>query len=133
MATTSSFEVATDEQTDTVDVTDRVAASIPNDVGTGICTVFVQHTTAGISVNENESRLRDDTEDFFEELVPDEGHRHDQLDGNADSHLRATLVGASESIPIEDGDLEIGRWQSILLLEFDGPRTREVTVTVVGE
>ncbi|GAA0675362.1 secondary thiamine-phosphate synthase enzyme YjbQ [Natronoarchaeum mannanilyticum] len=133
MATTSSFEVATDRRTDTVDVTDRVAGAIPDGLETGVCSVFVRHTTAGISVNENESRLRDDTEDFFEELVPDEGHRHDQLDGNADSHLRATLVGASESIPVEDGDLSLGRWQSILLLEFDGPRTREVTVTVVGE
>jgi len=133
MATTSSFDVSTDERTDTVDVTDRVAASIPDGVEAGVCSVFVRHTTAGISVNENESRLRDDTEDFLGDLVPDEGHRHDQLDGNADSHLRATLVGASESIPVEDGDLALGRWQSVLLLEFDGPRTREVTVTVVGE
>lgn len=133
MATTSSFDVSTDERTDTVDVTGRVAAAIPDDVETGVCSVFVRHTTAGISVNENESRLRDDTEEFFQELVPDEGHRHDQLDGNSDSHLRATLIGASESIPIEDGELALGRWQSVLLLEFDGPRTREVTVTVVGE
>lgn len=129
----STFSVETDEHTDTIDVTDRVAAAIPDDVETGICSVFVRHTTAGICVNENESRLRDDTEDFFEAIVPDEGHRHDQLDDNADSHLRATLVGASESIPVENGDLALGRWQSVLLLEFDGPRSREVTVTVAGE
>lgn len=133
MATTTSFEVSTDERTDTVDVTDRVAASVPDDAETGVCSVFVRHTTAGISINENESRLRADTEDFLDELVPDEGHRHDRLDDNADSHLRATLVGASESIPVEDGELALGRWQSVLLLEFDGPRTREVSVTVVGE
>jgi len=127
------FTVSTEDRIDTVDVTDRVAEAVPDGVETGVCSVFVRHTTAGISVNENESRLRGDTEDFFEDLVPDDGHRHDQLDGNADSHLRATLVGASESIPVEDGELALGRWQSVLLCEFDGPRTREVTVTVVGE
>lgn len=133
MATTTSFDVSTDDRTDTVDVTDRVAGAVPDGVETGVCSVFVRHTTAGISVNENESRLREDAEEFFQDLVPDEGHRHDRLDGNADSHLRATLVGASESIPVEDGALALGRWQSVLLLEFDGPRTREVTATVVGE
>ncbi|SNZ05004.1 secondary thiamine-phosphate synthase enzyme [Natronoarchaeum philippinense] len=133
MASSTTFSVRTGDRTDTVDVTDRVAAAVPDSTETGVCTVFVRHTTAGICINENESRLRADTEDFLRDLVPDEGHRHDQLDGNADSHLRATLIGASESVPIEDGDLALGRWQSVLLLEFDGPRTREVTVTVVGE
>lgn len=127
------FSVSTDERLDTVDVTDSVADAVPDGVEEGICTVFVEHTTAAICINEDEPRLREDTEAFLSDLVPGEGHRHDQLDGNADSHLRATLLGPSETIPVADGELATGTWQSVLLLEFDGPRTRDVTVTVVGE
>ncbi|MFW6164308.1 MAG: secondary thiamine-phosphate synthase enzyme YjbQ [Planctomycetota bacterium] len=103
------------------------------DVETGLCTVFVEHTTAAIGVNENERRLRADTEAFLSELVPDSGHRHDELDDNADAHLRATLVGPGETIPVRDGRLALGTWQSILLYDFDGPRRRMVSVTVVEE
>lgn len=127
----SRFEVQTDARTEVVDVTDEVRAAVPDDV-TGVCTVFVRHTTAGIVINENETRLVGDIEDFLDDLVPDEGHAHDALDGNADSHLRATLVGSDVSIPVEDGDLALGTWQSVLFVECDGPRTREVVVQVVG-
>ncbi|WP_135820805.1 secondary thiamine-phosphate synthase enzyme YjbQ [Halostella litorea] len=123
------FTVDTDERLTTVDVTDRVAAAVPDDAD-GVCTAFVRHTTAALVVQENESRLRDDVEDFLADLVPDEGHAHDALDGNADSHLRATLLGPSVSVPVADGDLELGTWQSVLLVECDGPRSREVAVAV---
>lgn len=127
------FPVETDTRLTTVDVTDRVAEAVPDDLESGTCTAFVQHTTAGLVVQENEPRLRDDLESFLGDLVPDEGHAHDQLDGNADSHLRATLVGPDVTIPVENGDLALGTWQSILLVECDGPRTRTVSVTTVGE
>lgn len=126
------FDVATDERLTTVDVTDRVRSAIPEDCEEGICTVFVQHTTAALVVQENESRLRGDLESFLSGLVPDEGHAHDELDGNADSHLRATLLGPSATVPIADGELALGRWQSIFLVECDGPRTRTVSVTVTS-
>ena len=126
------FTVETDERLTTVDVTDRVAAAVPEGAD-GVCTAFVRHTTAALVVQENESRLREDVEGFLAELVPDEGHRHDQLDGNADSHLRATLLGPDVTVPVAEGDLELGTWQSVLLVECDGPRTREVSVSVAGE
>ena len=125
--------VDTDARLTTVDVTDRIADAVPDDLATGIATAFVRHTTAGLIVQENEPRLRGDIESFLEELVPDEGHAHDQLDGNADSHLRATLLGPDVTIPVEDGELALGTWQSVLLVECDGPRTRTITVTTVGE
>lgn len=128
----TTFTVDTDARLTTVDVTDRIAAAVPDDLESGTCTAFVEHTTAGLVVQENERRLRADLEDFLAELVPDEGHAHDQLDGNADSHLRATLVGPDATIPVADGDLALGTWQSVLLLECDGPRTRTVSVTTVG-
>ncbi|MDJ1433517.1 secondary thiamine-phosphate synthase enzyme YjbQ [Halostagnicola sp. A-GB9-2] len=125
------FSLETDRRLTTVDLTDRVANAVPDDVEQGLCTVFVRHTTAGVLLQENETRLRRDLEAFFADLVPDEGHAHDQLDGNADAHLRASIVGPSVTIPIESGSLSTGRWQSVLLAEFDGPRTRTVTVTTV--
>lgn len=80
-------------------------------------------------MNEAERRLLGDFETALSELVADEGWAHDQLDGNADSHIRAMLVGPSETVPVDAGELQLGTWQSILLVECDGPRTRTVQVT----
>ncbi|WP_255191465.1 secondary thiamine-phosphate synthase enzyme YjbQ [Natronobeatus ordinarius] len=124
------FTVDTEARLTTVDVTDRVSSAVPDDLESGLLTAFVEHTTAALVVQENEPRLRGDLENFLSDLVPDEGHAHDELDGNADSHLRATLLGPSVTIPVEDGALATGTWQSILLVECDGPRTRRVSVTV---
>jgi secondary thiamine-phosphate synthase enzyme len=122
-----SFNVETETQTEVVDITDSVRSAVP-DNATGVCTVFVRHTTGGVVVNEEETNLIGDIEDFLGEVVPDDGHAHDTLDGNADSHLRAALVGSDVSVPVEDGEPALGRWQSILFVECDGPRTREVVV-----
>jgi secondary thiamine-phosphate synthase enzyme len=121
------FTVDTDASLTVTDVTDRVAAALPDDAA-GTATVFVRHTTAGLLVNEAEPRLLADVESFLADAVADEGWRHDELDGNADSHLRAALTATSVVVPIEDGDLDLGRWQSILFVECDGPRTRTVEV-----
>ena len=123
----ASFEVSTDRRLQVLDVTDRVADALPADA-TGTCTVFVRHTTCGVVVNEAEPRLLGDVETFLRETVPDEGWAHDELDGNADSHLRSLLLGPSETLPVTDGSLDLGRWQSVLLVECDGPRTRTVEV-----
>lgn len=121
------FTVATEERLTAVDVTDRVEAALPDDAS-GTATVFVEHTTAGVAVNEAESRLLSDFERALSDLVPDEGWAHDRIDDNADSHVRALLVGASETVPVEEGALALGTWQSVLLVECDGPRTRTVRV-----
>jgi len=125
------FQVETDRRTQVLDVTERVEAALP-DGATGTATVFVRHTTAGVRVNEAESRLLGDVESFLEGAVDDDGWDHDRLDGNADSHLRALLVGASETVPVVDGSLELGTWQSVLLVECDGPRTRTLEVRLPG-
>jgi secondary thiamine-phosphate synthase enzyme len=90
--------------------------------------VFVEHTTAGLSVNEAEPRLLGDIERALTELVPESGWDHDEIDDNADAHLRSMLLGRDVTIPVADGTLGLGTWQSILLVECDGPRTRTVTV-----
>ncbi len=123
------ISVETNGPTAVHDVTDRIEAAIPADAD-GLVTVFVRHTTAGVVVNEPESRLLEDLETFLEDLVPDEGWQHDRLDGNADAHLRATLLGESVTVPVSAGELDLGRWQAVLLVECDGPRTRSIDVLV---
>ena len=124
-----SLTVETDSRTECIDITDRLAATLPDDAD-GVCTVFSHHTTMGVVVNEAESRLLDDLATALDDLVADDGWQHDQIDDNADSHVRAMLVGESVTVPVVDGDLQLGRWQSILAVECDGPRSRTVTVRV---
>lgn len=122
-----SFEIRSDEQIEVLDVTDRVANELPADAD-GTCTVFVEHTTAGVCLNEAEPRLVDDIEEFVGTLSPAEGWRHDELDDNADAHLRSMLLGRSVTVPVSDGRPDLGTWQSVLFVECDGPRTRSVRV-----
>ncbi len=123
----ATFTLGTDDRLTVVDITDRVEESIPTEAD-GTATVFVQHTTAGITVNEAESRLLGDFEAALGKFVPDDGWAHDEIDDNADAHVRAMLVGASETLPVENGSLALGTWQSVLFVECDGPRTRTVRV-----
>jgi len=123
----ATFEVSTDERLEVRDVTAQVANALgPN--ATGTVTVFVEHTTAAVTINEGESRLLSDFETALDDLVPDSGWAHDTIDDNADSHVRSMLVGPSVTVPVADGSLQLGTWQSILFVECDGPRTRTVQV-----
>jgi secondary thiamine-phosphate synthase enzyme len=121
------FEITTDDRLQAIDITDRVVNALPDDAD-GAVTVRSRHTTAGVVVNEAERRLMTDIETFLADVVPDEGWHHDEIDDNADSHLRALLCGGSETLPVHEGALDLGTWQSVLLVECDGPRTRTVEV-----
>lgn len=123
------FELSTEKRLELRDVTDRVASHVPVDAD-GTVTVTVRHTTAALTINEAESRLLTDFETALSELVPDTGWEHDTIDDNADSHIRAMLVGPSVTVPVVDGELQLGTWQSILFVECDGPRQRTVSVVV---
>lgn len=119
--------VRTEDRHSLREVTDQLRPAIP-DGASGPCTVFVQHTTAGITVNEAEDRLLGDLGDALAALVPDEGWAHDRIDDNADAHVRAMLVGPSVTVPVADGAFALGTWQSLLLVECDGPRERTICV-----
>jgi secondary thiamine-phosphate synthase enzyme len=128
MATVS---ISTNARSEVLDVTDEITKAIPDDAD-GIATIFVRHTTAAVTVNEAESRLLEDLSDALDGLVPDAGWAHDEIDDNADGHVRATLVGPSVTVPVSNGRPEMGTWQSILLVECDGPRTRTIQVRTTG-
>lgn len=104
---------------------------------TGVCVISVQHTTCGLTLNEDESGLVSDFERVAQELLSplakSRPFAHDRIDDNTMAHLTATLVGNSLTVPIRAGSLNLGTWQSVLLLEGDGPRTRHLDVTVIGE
>ena len=122
------FEVSTGERVEVIDVTRRVDEALPDDAD-GTATVFVPHTTAGVTINEAESGLFGDVETALARLVPeDDDYAHDRIDDNADAHLRSMLVGSSVTVPVADGSPELGTWQSVLFVECDGPRTRRVRV-----
>ncbi|MES3516844.1 MAG: secondary thiamine-phosphate synthase enzyme YjbQ [Natronomonas sp.] len=121
------FTVETESRTEVRDITERVEAAVASSDGE-TATVFVRHTTAGVTVNEAEVRLLEDFELFLERLVPSDGWAHDEIDDNADSHMRAMLLGSSVTVPVSDGVLDLGTWGSVLLVECDGPRRRTVDV-----
>lgn len=123
----ATFDIETDSRLTVVDVTSAVESAIDGNP-TGTVTVFTEHTTAGITVNEAESRLLEDFETALSGLVDDGGWQHDRIDDNADAHIRSMLVGPSVPIPVEAGELQLGTWQSVLFVECDGPRTRTVRV-----
>ncbi len=100
----------------------------------GLMNIFAKHSTAGIVINENESGLVKDFQNAIESLIPTgKGYLHDRIDNNADSHIRAFFIGSSESIPVENGHLSLGTWQSVFFVELDGPRNRKFIVTVISD
>ncbi|MEA5387933.1 secondary thiamine-phosphate synthase enzyme YjbQ [Haloarculaceae archaeon H-GB11] len=124
------IDIQTNDRVEVRDVTDEVSDAVPSDVEDGVCTVFVPHTTAGVVVNEAESGLLGDVERKLQDIAPQgDSYAHDTIDGNADAHLRTMLLGNSVTVPVENGDLALGTWQSVLFVECDGPRTRSLTVT----
>ena len=117
------------------DITDRIAGIVADSgVTTGLCAIYAQGATAAIMIQENwDESVQNDVVTLLRQLAPQGIWEHDRQDGNADSHLKAGLVGPSETIPIIDGRLGLSTWQSIFFCEFDGPRReRSVVVTVLA-
>jgi len=128
------LHVKTSRRTEWVKITSEVNRCVAaSRVSSGICHLYVPHTTAGVTINEGDDPdVALDTEAAFDRMVPrDAGYKH--YEGNSDSHIKASLVGCSQSVWIEDGRLRLGRWQAIFFCEFDGPRNREVHVKIVPD
>ena len=128
------MRIETSKKTETIDVTERVAEKVEESkIRDGICVVTVAHTTAAIFVNENaDPDVQRDLLATLARIVPDSGdYRH--AEGNAPAHIRSVLVGGAVTLAVRDGELDLGRWQGIYFAEFAGPRTRNATVTVMGD
>ena len=113
-----------------IDITSEVEKHIPKDGG-GICVLFTQHTTCGLTVNENaDPDVQSDMLGFLNRLIPQDEPHFKHGEQNSDAHIKSSLVGSSVTVPFEKGKLLLGRWQGIYLCEFDGPRERKVLVSV---
>ena len=119
-----------------VDITPYINEKIKkSQIYSGIINVFTKHTTSAIIINENEKGLQTDIFNILYDLIPDGiRYSHDMIDHNAGSHLRSLFLGPSETIPIYEGSLDLGRWQSVFFIELDGPRSiRQVDLTIMGD
>ncbi|MEW6008270.1 MAG: secondary thiamine-phosphate synthase enzyme YjbQ [Candidatus Omnitrophota bacterium] len=122
----------TTKRNELVDITERIQEIVQkNKVKNGLCIVFCPHTTAGLSINENaDPSVRRDIINSLEKIVPEEAS-YSHTEGNADSHVKSSLVGQSLNIFVEDGKLLLGTWQGIYFCEFDGPRSRQIWIKTI--
>jgi len=128
------LRVKTNRRTQLVDITREVENAVrESDVKSGVCYVYVPHTTAGVAINEHaDPGVASDVEGIFDRLIPHKGP-YQHAEGNTDSHMKAILAGTSQTIFIENGKLALGTWQGIFLCEFDGPRHRTVLVKIATD
>ena len=125
--------VKTHDRTELIDITTDVQARVAAiGLTRGLCVVYVPHTTAGVTINENaDPDVVRDVLDELNKIIPfDDNYRH--VEGNSAAHIKSSLVGASLQVPVEDGRPVLGTWQAIFFCEFDGPRSRRAYVQVVG-
>jgi secondary thiamine-phosphate synthase enzyme len=128
------IKVRSREREQLVEFTDEVRHKLTaSGAREGVCVLYVQHTTAGLTINENaDPDVPRDMLHALRTLIPQHGMDFHHGEQNSDAHIKATLVGTSLTIPFHDGELLLGRWQGIFLCEFDGARERQVIMTVVS-
>jgi len=126
------FQVKTTRQLQVIDITPRIREIVARDgLEEGLCCVFVPHATAAVAINENaDPQIGEDLQEALAKAVPQGIWCHDRIDNNAAAHIKAAILGPSETVPVTRGQLLLGTWQSIMLLEFDGPRERRVVVQI---
>ena len=127
------FHISTSDRRQIVDITSEVQQAVgESGCPEGLVCVTTPHCTCTVYVNENESGLVADTLELIGKLTAGESWWHDRIDDNAAAHLAASVLGNSVCLPVSGGQVELGTWQRIMLVELDGPRDRRVTLTVVA-
>ena len=126
------FFVKTKRKFQVIDITANIQEIVERAVvAEGLCCVFVPHATAAVAINENaDPNIGEDLQEALAKLIPEGVWRHDRIDDNAAAHIKAAIVGPSETVPLRNGELLLGTWQSLMLVEFDGPRERKVLVQI---
>ena len=126
------FEIRTNGHTEMQDITARIQQVVTDSrVKDGVCIVFVPHTTAAVTINENADPdvVRDFTMEINKIVPWEDGYHH--MEGNSAAHLKSSMIGFSEHIMIEEGKLQLGIWQGIYFCEYDGPRSRKVKIKII--
>ena len=127
------LKIQSNEREEMIEITSEVEALLrESQIKEGVCILFTQHTTCGLTINENaDPHVKSDMLGFLRALVPQfyEGFRHSEQ--NSDAHIKSSLVGSSVTVPFQNGKLFLGRWQAIYLCEFDGARERSVLIKII--
>lgn len=128
------IQIKSSKRAEFLDITARVQTVVKkNGITHGVCYVFVPHTTAGVTINENaDPNVIRDIIGGLDKMVPLEDN-YTHAEGNSSAHIKSSLMGCSQQVLIEDGRLALGTWQSLFFCEFDGPRDRKVWVKLTGE
>jgi secondary thiamine-phosphate synthase enzyme len=128
------LHISTGSQTELIDITDKIQSVLSESkIQSGICQVFIPHTTAGITINENaDPSVKRDILKELNKVIPfDDNYHHSE--GNSAAHIKSSITGISLSILVEDNRLQLGTWQGIYFCEFDGPRSRKIWVKILNE
>ena len=125
------FTIRSKKREEIIDITEQVESIVEKRKGQA-CLVYVPHATCAIIVNENyDDAVCRDIIKWLKKQVPEGIWEHDKIDSNADAHIKASIIGPGQMIPIENGKMQLGRWQNIALAEFDGPKERKIIVKVM--
>lgn len=129
-----SFTVRTTGRTEMIDITSRIRAAVKESrIKNGICQVFIPHTTAAVTINENaDPDVPRDILMGLNKLIPFDDPQYRHSERNSDAHIKTSLIGSSEMVIIENGNLVLGTWQAVFFCEFDGPRTRKVLLKILS-
>ena len=129
------ISLKTTGRTQFVDITRQVEGVVlQSGVKNGICVIYVPHTTAAVTINENaDPTVKKDIKTMLDKLIPWREPFYEHAEGNSAAHIKSSLIGCSETVIIQDGRLLLGTWQGILFCEFDGPRSRKIWVKVVSD
>lgn len=131
------IELKTNREEEIIDITEKVITIIRNsNISEGIAHIFVPHATAGIILNESaDPQIKTDFLNVIEKLIPKSAnYLHNRIDNNGAAHIKSAIIGSSLTIPIKDGSLYLGTWQSIMFCEFDGPRNkRKIVVQIISD
>jgi secondary thiamine-phosphate synthase enzyme len=131
-SSTVELHIKTSRKCQVINITPRVTEIVSRvGISDGICHVYVSHTTAAVTINENaDPNIGEDLVEALNRLIPEGIWQHDKIDDNGAAHIKASIIGPNESIPVRHGKLLLGTWQAVMLVEFDGPCERQLLITV---
>ncbi len=124
------MQIRTEASRQIIDITNKVTAQLPP--GTGVATVFVSHTTAAVTTADLDPGTDEDFLEFLQQITPQADWRHPHDPSHAPDHLLASLIGPGVTVPYSGGTLQLGTWQRVVLVELDGPRSRDIAVVMVN-
>ena len=126
------FIIKTGRKEEIIDITKQVEEIVSKNKEGKACLIYCPHATCAIIINENyDKAVQEDILNYLKKQIPQGIWKHDNNDGNADSHIKASIIGPSQLVPIGQGNLQLGTWQNIALAEFDGPRERKIIVKIL--